>query len=172
MCFARRRTSGGGFARWQSSSKRNGRERRRECDPFAVYAAAPSRGNRACNAENRLRAPAAGRTEGRQDSWTFCAIWKPIFAEDISIDDLAAQFFISKYHMMRRFREETGIHPQLSLRQTASGGARSYPVRTFRHGRLLPLRLSQLFRLFPRLRKALRRHADRTHRADAPRGRL
>ena len=29
-------------------------------------------------------------------------------AEDISIDDLAAQFFISKYHMMRRFREETG----------------------------------------------------------------
>lgn len=29
-------------------------------------------------------------------------------AEDISIDDLAAQFFISKYHMMRRFRDETG----------------------------------------------------------------
>ena len=42
--------------------ERNGRERRRECDPFAVYAAAPSRGNRACNAENRLRTPAAGRT--------------------------------------------------------------------------------------------------------------
>ncbi len=37
-------------------------------------------------------------------------------AEDISIDDLAAQFFISKYHMMRRFREETGtsIHNYLS----------------------------------------------------------
>lgn len=36
-------------------------------------------------------------------------------AEDISIDDLAAQFFISKYHMMRRFRAETGytIHAYL-----------------------------------------------------------
>ncbi len=37
-------------------------------------------------------------------------------AEDISIDDLAARFYISKYHMMRRFREETGtsIHNYLS----------------------------------------------------------
>lgn len=37
-------------------------------------------------------------------------------AEDLSIDDLAARFFISKYHMMRRFREETGtsIHTYLS----------------------------------------------------------
>ena len=36
--------------------------------------------------------------------------------EDFSIDDLAARFFISKYHMMRRFREETGtsIHTYLS----------------------------------------------------------
>ena len=36
--------------------------------------------------------------------------------EDFSIDDLAAEFFISKYHMMRRFREETGtsIHTYLS----------------------------------------------------------
>ncbi len=37
-------------------------------------------------------------------------------AEDISIDELSARFFISKYHMMRRFREETGtsIHTYLS----------------------------------------------------------
>ena len=28
--------------------------------------------------------------------------------EDISIDDLASHFYISKYHMMRRFRAETG----------------------------------------------------------------
>ena len=28
--------------------------------------------------------------------------------EDISIDELATRFYISKYHMMRRFREETG----------------------------------------------------------------
>ena len=36
--------------------------------------------------------------------------------EDISIDDLASRFYISKYHMMRRFREETGtsIHTYLS----------------------------------------------------------
>ncbi len=36
--------------------------------------------------------------------------------EDLSIDDLASRFFISKYHMMRRFREETGtsIHTYLS----------------------------------------------------------
>ena len=34
---------------------------------------------------------------------------------EISIDDLAAQFYISKYHMMRRFRAETGytIHAYL-----------------------------------------------------------
>lgn len=36
--------------------------------------------------------------------------------EDISIDELAARFYISKYHMMRRFRQETGtsIHTYLS----------------------------------------------------------
>lgn len=36
--------------------------------------------------------------------------------EDVSIDELASRFFISKYHMMRRFREETGtsIHSYLS----------------------------------------------------------
>jgi len=36
--------------------------------------------------------------------------------EEIRIDDLAARFYISKYHMMRRFREETGssIHIYLS----------------------------------------------------------
>ena len=37
-------------------------------------------------------------------------------AEDISIEALSAQFYISKYHMMRRFREETGtsIHNYIS----------------------------------------------------------
>lgn len=35
--------------------------------------------------------------------------------EPVSIDDLAAKFYISKYHMMRRFRQETGytIHHYL-----------------------------------------------------------
>ena len=35
--------------------------------------------------------------------------------QEITIDDLAARFYISKYHMMRRFREETGytIHNYL-----------------------------------------------------------
>ena len=39
--------------------------------------------------------------------------------EDVSIDALAEQFFISKYHMMRRFRKETGttIHAYLSDRR-------------------------------------------------------
>lgn len=36
--------------------------------------------------------------------------------EPLSIDELAARFYVSKYHMMRRFREETGysIHSYLS----------------------------------------------------------
>ena len=36
--------------------------------------------------------------------------------EPLSIDDLASRFYISKYHMMRRFREETGytVHSYLS----------------------------------------------------------
>ncbi len=40
-------------------------------------------------------------------------------AEEVSIDDLSHRFFISKYHMMRRFREETGtsIHNYLSERR-------------------------------------------------------
>ena len=35
--------------------------------------------------------------------------------EHISIDDLSARFYISKYHMMRRFRAQTGytIHAYL-----------------------------------------------------------
>lgn len=39
--------------------------------------------------------------------------------EDISIDDLAERFFLSKYHMMRLFRRETGdsIHGYLSDRR-------------------------------------------------------
>ena len=38
------------------------------------------------------------------------------YEDDIFIDDLAKHFFISKYHMMRRFREEVGtsIHSYLS----------------------------------------------------------
>lgn len=39
--------------------------------------------------------------------------------EDVSIDDLADKFYISRYHMMRRFREETGttIHAYVSDRR-------------------------------------------------------
>ena len=39
--------------------------------------------------------------------------------EKISIDDLAARFYISKYHMMRLFRQETGysIHGYLQERR-------------------------------------------------------
>ena len=40
-------------------------------------------------------------------------------SEDLTIDGLAEQFFISKYHMMRQFRQETGqsIHSYLSDRR-------------------------------------------------------
>ena len=36
--------------------------------------------------------------------------------EPVSIDDLAARFFVSKYHMMRQFRAQTGytIHGYLT----------------------------------------------------------
>ena len=40
-------------------------------------------------------------------------------SEDLNIDALAEQFYISKYHMMRLFRQETGytIHAYLSHRR-------------------------------------------------------
>lgn len=40
-------------------------------------------------------------------------------AEDLDIDELAERFYISKYHMMRQFRRETGstIHTYLSQRR-------------------------------------------------------
>ena len=39
----------------------------------------------------------------------------------VSIDDLAARFYISKYHMMRRFRAETGytVHAYLTGKRLA-----------------------------------------------------
>ena len=41
--------------------------------------------------------------------------------EPVSIDDLAARFYISKYHMMRRFRAETGytVHAYLTGKRLA-----------------------------------------------------
>lgn len=42
--------------------------------------------------------------------------------EPVSIDDLAARFYISKYHMMRRFRAETGytVHAYLTGKRPRS----------------------------------------------------
>lgn len=42
-------------------------------------------------------------------------------SEDLSIDELAERFFLSKYHMMRMFRRETGstIHSYLTERRLA-----------------------------------------------------
>ena len=39
--------------------------------------------------------------------------------EEVRIDQLAERFYISKFHMMRRFREETGttVHTYLSDRR-------------------------------------------------------
>jgi transcriptional regulator GlxA family with amidase domain len=41
------------------------------------------------------------------------------FAEDLNMDELAERFFLSKYHMMRLFRRETGatIHGYLTERR-------------------------------------------------------
>ena len=41
------------------------------------------------------------------------------YAEDFNMDELAERFFISKYHMMRLFRAETGftIHTYLQQRR-------------------------------------------------------
>ena len=41
---------------------------------------------------------------------------KKIIAEELNIDALAEKFYISRFHMMRRFREETGttIHSYIS----------------------------------------------------------
>lgn len=46
-------------------------------------------------------------------------------AEDMSIDDLAERFYLSKYHMMRLFREETGtsIHAYLTSRRLVQARA-------------------------------------------------
>lgn len=46
-------------------------------------------------------------------------------AEDIDVDEIAREFFISKYHMMRQFREETGTTIHLYLTQKRLMLARS-----------------------------------------------
>ena len=46
-------------------------------------------------------------------------------AEDIDIDEIARQFFISKFHMMRQFKEETGTTVHLYLTQKRLMLARS-----------------------------------------------
>ena len=61
--------------------------------------------------------------------------------EDICIDDLAEQFYLSKYHMMRLFRRETGstIHGYLTerrlmLARELMGGGMSATDACFRSG--------------------------------------
>ena len=46
-------------------------------------------------------------------------------AEDIDADEIARQFFVSKYHMMRQFKEETGTTVHLYLTQKRLMLARS-----------------------------------------------
>lgn len=44
-------------------------------------------------------------------------------ADPLTIDELAARFYISKYHMMRRFRQETGYsRAWIPDRETAAAG--------------------------------------------------
>ena len=46
-------------------------------------------------------------------------------AEDINVDEIAGAFFISRFHMMRQFREETGTTIHLYLTQKRLMLARS-----------------------------------------------
>lgn len=67
---------------------------------------------------NRAVIRGDGGGEGRGDN-KIVAILQYLnshLTEPLTIDELAARFYISKYHMMRRFREETGytIHSYLS----------------------------------------------------------
>ena len=48
------------------------------------------------------------------------------FTEDVRIDDLAQRFFLSKYHMMRLFRQETGVTIHQYITQKRLLLARSY----------------------------------------------
>ena len=67
--------------------------------------------------------------------------------EELSIDELAGQFYISKYHMMRRFKEETGytIHNYVVTKRLML--ARPHFGRRAGGGGLLCLRLPGLFRV-------------------------
>ncbi len=62
-------------------------------------------------------------------------------AEDLSIDSLAEQFYMSKYHMMRLFREETGqsiygylTQQRLALARTLISGGMHATQAAFRSG--------------------------------------
>ena len=79
--------------------------------------------------------------------------------EDIPIERLAEEFFISKYHMMRLFRQETGysIHGYLQERRLL------HARELIRQGSVLSslMRMKQLFFLHARIRQTLRHHPDR-----------
>ncbi len=80
-----------------------------------------------------------GRARQRQDasdsgpmmprSQRICDIIRYIdshLAEDINVDEIASNFFISRYHMMRQFKEETGTTIHLYLTQKRLMLARSF----------------------------------------------
>lgn len=116
MCFARRRTSGGGFGslaeQLESEMAANGGENAilSRCTLLRLLVEI---GRAMQKTGSELPQPVVPRDGKILDILRYL---EANLAEDISIDDLAAQFFISKYHMMRRFREETGtsIHNYLS----------------------------------------------------------
>lgn len=81
---------------------------------------------------------ALGRARQRQDtadsgpvmprSDRICQILRYIdthLTEDIDVDEIASHFFVSRYHMMRQFREETGTTIHLYLTQKRLMLARS-----------------------------------------------
>ena len=91
------------------------------------------------------------------------------YPDELSLDLLSAKFFISKYHMMRRFREETGtsIHNYLSDKRLLAArdliqSGLSATDACFRCG----------FRSYSAFSRAYGKLFGATPTADAPRGRL
>ena len=71
--------------------------------------------------------------------------------DDITIDFLAEHFYLSRYHLMHAFKEETGLYDRKLSDHEAPFCWQEirFAQGEFHHHRLLCLWFSQLFHLFP-----------------------
>ena len=77
-----------------------------------------------CRIQGRVQQPEPVQPQNRRIQ-EILAYLDANLTEDVSIDDLAERFYLSKYHMMRLFREETGtsIHAYLTSRRLVQARA-------------------------------------------------